>query len=62
MALEYAISCIPSEKADVYSFGIIVFQVVCGKGNWTFRKVNLFPEVSPIHVLEKYFSFLMNQD
>ena len=60
VALEYAISCILSEKADVYSFRIIVLKLYVEKG--IRLSVIFLPEVSPIHVLEKYFSFLMNQD
>ena len=38
MAPEYIIRGILTEKADVYSFGVLVLEVVCGKRNNSFAE------------------------
>ncbi|KAE8710023.1 DNA helicase [Hibiscus syriacus] len=38
MAPEYLVRVQLTEKADVYSFGILVLEIVCGKRNTTFSK------------------------
>lgn len=36
MAPEYVVRGKLTEKADIYSFGVVVFEVVCGKKNNSF--------------------------
>lgn len=36
MAPEYAVRGKLSEKADIYSFGVVFFELMCGKKNNSF--------------------------
>lgn len=38
MAPEYLIRGQLTEKADVYSFGVLVLEIVCGRKNMTFTE------------------------
>ena len=56
MAPEYVVRGKLTEKADVYSFGILVLEVVCGKRN------NSFSENSySILQIENIFIWHINQ-
>lgn len=50
MSPEYAVDGLFSVKSDVFSFGVLVLEIVSGKKNWRFRHpdhdLNLLGHVS----------------
>lgn len=59
MAPEYLVRGQLTEKADVYSFAVLVFEIVCGRKNIAFaddadsliKTVSLYHISSPMHCL-----------
>jgi len=61
MSPEYAIDGLFSVKSDVFSFGVLVLEIVSGKRNWGFthpeHELNLLG-----HVRNIFFFFLFFQN
>jgi hypothetical protein len=61
MSPEYAIDGLFSVKSDVFSFGVLVLEIVSGKRNWGFthpeHELNLLG-----HVRNFFFFFLFFQN
>jgi hypothetical protein len=61
MSPEYAIDGLFSIKSDVFSFGVLVLEIVSGKRNWGFthpeHELNLLG-----HVRNIFFFFLFFQN
>ncbi|RHN40723.1 putative protein kinase RLK-Pelle-DLSV family [Medicago truncatula] len=64
MSPKYAMKGICSTKADVYSFGVLLLEIVCGRKNNSFydvdRPLNLVGYVCEISLIEFFpFSILI---
>lgn len=56
MAPEYVFSGRLTEKADVYSFGIVVIEVVCGRQNYAFTESTIpLLEMVHLNIATSYF-------
>ena len=57
MAPEYLVRGKLTEKVDVYSFVVLVIEVICGKKNnsFTHDSVSILQMVPHSHAAEKYY-------
>ena len=60
MAPEYLVRGKLTEKVDVYSFVVLVIEVICGKkkNSFTHDLVSILQMVPHSHVAEKYYPLI----